>query len=102
MANLTTAQRDAFLFATGYINSASATPADVSRYVTIEPAEVAQTHETLEDFRASRGRYQVHVTPAGTMHEWSDVQMRKGRARGSRLFAMFFDGVAACYFTSQA
>lgn len=100
MANLTTAKRDAFSFATGYINCASATPADVSRYATIEPAEVVQTHETLEDFRASRGRYQAHNTPAGTMHEWCDVQMRKGRARGS-LYAMFFDGVAASYFTGQ-
>ena len=102
MTTLTTDQRAALSLATGYWNSlSSATAAEAADAAIVEPHQVVQTHETLADFIASRGKGVVRATPAGELHVWSGVQLGRGKTRGA-IFAMFFDGVAASYFTGEA
>jgi hypothetical protein len=99
MTDLTAAQREDFLAASGYDNCCG----EPNRTEALEAAQfgvhhIVQTHETLADFEASRGNASVVQTPAGALYIWKNVQMIARTPRGT-LFAMFFDGVAASVFT---
>ena len=99
MTDLTEAQREDFLAASGYENSVVCdSRADALEAAQFGGHDIVQTHETLADFQASRGKGKAIETPAGTLYIWKNVQMIARKPRGD-LFVMFFDGVAASVFT---
>jgi hypothetical protein len=91
---LTDAQRVAFAAATAHANCGDHTD-EFARLV--EPHEVVETRETLDDFRRARGTGERIDTPVGSLHCWRRVQAQAGTRRGD-LYVMDFGDARAAHF----
>ena len=60
---------------------------------------IVTTHEVFADFVKTHGQpHHSEMTPGGyQVHEWVNVQFKKGQPRGS-LYLMEFNGVSASYY----
>lgn len=104
---LSNTHRDEFKIGLALLNLVSFDSAKMSREELIDSGDeicghVVSTHETYADFVATHGapRHSRTTSSGYEIHEWTDVQFKKGMRRGS-LYLMEFDadGISASYYT---